>query len=373
VSVSSSPRSANDPRLLYDPRLPTCLGCLPCPDYAACGGLRVARQLFDCTALCHCPEAERGHCHLVCPNHPVHYGARLREVGGWELRVDHASEVPVPRLPSLVPLVKNGNARRALFEGGVVALPLARLFFSKSGRPRFADREAVSRHFKLARATKLVIDSVGYDRPLEAYWARARGEGLPEHLRRLEPALMTVPNFSLFIDIPRPDNLYNMKRIVRCWEELAGLGIPTALHLNARTDRDWERWACFLKDHPQVTVVAFEFTSGSAAPDRADWYAQKLLGMPATIRRPLTLVFRGARRHLADFSKEFQHVVYISADPFVRTMKRRRLSWQPGTSARWEPVWTLEGQPLDELFAHNVQRTSEMIEHLKGAPRAETP
>jgi len=33
----------------------------------------------------------------------------------------------------------------------------------------------------------------------------------------------------------------NMKRIAICWSELASCGIAASLHLNARTDRDWER------------------------------------------------------------------------------------------------------------------------------------
>src|SRR5207249_4165551 len=51
---------------------------------------------------------------------------------------------------------------------------------------------------------------------------------------------------SMFLDVPRWDNLHNMKRIALCWSELVSRGLPTSLHLNARTDRDWERWIEFI-------------------------------------------------------------------------------------------------------------------------------
>jgi hypothetical protein len=41
--------------------------------------------------------------------------------------------------------------------------------------------------------------------------------------------------------VPRLDNLFNMKRIALVWSEIQREGMPCALHLNARTDRDFER------------------------------------------------------------------------------------------------------------------------------------
>jgi hypothetical protein len=54
----------------------------------------------------------------------------------------------------------------------------------------------------------------------------------------LEIALVTTPNFSLFTNVPRPDNLHAIKRIGLSWAELVAGGVPAALHINARTDYD---------------------------------------------------------------------------------------------------------------------------------------
>ncbi|TMQ32613.1 MAG: DUF4417 domain-containing protein, partial [Planctomycetota bacterium] len=355
---------ANDQSLLYDGRLTACLGCAQCPDFQHCGGLKVLRQMFDCSALCRCPVADRAQCKIVCPNNPRHFAARLREVGGWELNVGATPTVSAPRLPTLVPLIKNGSCRVRDFSAEAVAVPLAKLFTSRAAALRFSSHEELCKYFKLAPNTKIVIDSIGYDQSLEHYWGKARGAGFPKDLSRLSPALITVPNFSLFTDVPRHDNLHSMKRIAICWHELAALGLPTAIHLNARTDRDWDRWTQFLKEHPEIGILAFEFTSGSAAPGRASWHSAKLIGLARDLARPMTLVCRGGRQQLANLSGAFDQIVQISADPFVRTMKRSRLVYCPGRRARWERLWTLERQPLDDLLEENVAQMREMIECL---------
>ena len=43
-------------------------------------------------------------------------------------------------------------------------------------------------------------------------------------LRDLGIALVSVPNFSLFLNVPRPDNLHSMKRIALGWAEFDGGG-----------------------------------------------------------------------------------------------------------------------------------------------------
>src|SRR5262249_54158581 len=133
------------------------------------------------------------------------------------------------------------------------------------------------------------------------------------------------PNFSLFSDKPREDNLYNMKRIAICWHELATRRIPAALHLNARTDRDWCRWREFLAAHPEISAVAFEFSTGAAARARAQWHLRQLQAVADEAKRPLTLVVRGGRALLHELRGHFGQVALIATDPLMRARKRRVL------------------------------------------------
>src|SRR6185295_10010184 len=133
--------------------------------------------------------------------------------------------------------------------------------------------------FAVAPGTPILVTGVSYEQPIENYWGLARGAGFLDDLAALSPALVTTPNFSLFSDKPREDNLYNMKRIAICWYELATRRIPAALHLNARTDQDWRRWREFLAAHPEINAVAFEFATGTAAKARAAWHLHHLLAV----------------------------------------------------------------------------------------------
>jgi hypothetical protein len=54
--------------------------------------------------------------------------------------------------------------------------------------------------------------------------------------------MATTPNYSLFVDRPRWDDLHAMKRIAIVHGEFLEAGMPGALHVNGRTDRDFERW-----------------------------------------------------------------------------------------------------------------------------------
>jgi hypothetical protein len=82
-------------------------------------------------------------------------------------------------------------------------------------------------------------------------------------LRSLGVTLVTTPNFSLFIDQPRWDDLHSQKRIMIVHEEFLSEGLPAALHVNARTERDWERWTEYIAARPELTHIAFEFATGA--------------------------------------------------------------------------------------------------------------
>jgi len=208
---------------------------------------------------------------------------------------------------------------------------------------------------------RLVITGVDHDQPLENYWANARRASFVETLRSLNPSLVTTPNFSLFTDVPRWDNLYNMKRIAICWYELAECGCPTALHVNARTDRDWERWKEFLQAHREIAAVAFEFKTGGASVERGRWHARKLAQLAMNLDRPMQLVVRGGLAYLPELREAFSKTVFVTADPFLKATKRRKLVWTLGAKPKWVRVLTLDGQPLDELLQHNVDTYRAMM------------
>lgn len=340
------------------------MGCSLCETLPTCGGLHTSAGVFDCDSYCRCGDEGRGTCQYVCRNKPDEYARREREVNTFDLRtVSHAMAVPTPVLPRFVPLVYGRSGLSRPVPADAVAVPLDRLFSLKTGDAKFEGGSDLRERFGVGDRAKLVVSGVNRDRRIERYWDKARRTDFRHRLRAAAPDLVTVPNFSLFNDVPREDNLHAMKRIAVCWGELAEAGFATALHLNGRTQRDWERWLTFLRAYPEVTAVSFEFATGPTFRTRGSWHAGHLIRIAQAVDRPLTLVVRGGYARLGELAAAYHRVVFLSATPYLKTMKRQRLVTRTGTlKRRWRQSPTPVGSPLDALMRANVQAYSRLVE-----------
>ncbi len=336
------------------------LGCQHCVYLDTCGTLQVRPGVFDCMTYCCCVDASS--CDNVCPRNPAHLVAREREVGGFQLNdVQAAPPVKVPPLPLVVPLIYHGSSRVRPLSVGVAALSLFSMFNKRDGTLRFATRRHLLDHFKLANDTKIILSGTHEDSLLEAWWRLRDREAIIRGLRKLGIVLVTTPNYSLFSDVPRPDNLFNMKRIAMVWSEFQREGIPCALHLNARTDRDFERWTDFLREHPEITHVAFEFGTGAGAGRRISWHVDHLVSVTRAVRRPLHLIVRGGVAELRLLSNTFAGVTYIDTSAFVKALRRQRLVPRlDQLSAECAP--TPRGSPIDALLAENIATVRGFVE-----------
>lgn len=356
-----SDRARANRRLYHRTELPMALGCTPCPEHSLCGGLKVDDVLFDCGDLCRCTDQERLTCPHVCPSKPLEYTRRRQEVNTFDLMtVGQAGCIPIPDLPPIIPWIDSHSCLAGGLALPFIAVPLCRLFSKRTGRAICRDRAKLAARFAVTPGAGILVTGVSYEQPIEDYWRLARSKGFLDELAALEPALVTTPNFSLFSDKPREDNLYNMKRIAICWHEMATRKIPTALHLNARTDRDWDRWQDFLSAHPEINSVAFEFSTGAAPQERARWHLRRLVGLTGVVRRPLQLVVRGGRPLLPELREHFRQVAFIAPDPLMRTRKRRLLVACNGKPV-WRKVKYTRGEKLDALFLQNLSEYARFV------------
>jgi len=152
----------------------------------------------------------------------------------------------------------------------------------------------------------------------------------------------------------------NMKRIAICWSELASCGIAASLHLNARTDRDWERWTDFIGERDEVTSLTVEFATGLARKERGRWYVDKMLLLASKVPRTLHLVLRGGARYLRELARGFSNISLLDSSAFMKTTHRRWLDWEPGRRWRWRMIKMAEAEPLDGLLQYNVRKLAEM-------------
>lgn len=345
--------------LYHDARQPLSLGCTGCPEFGVCGGLHTGEGLFDCRSFCTCADASA--CQYVCPRNLEDFVNRWQEVGGYGFEnVPRQKALPVPCLPYVVPHVFNRSRRDGRLASEAVSVPLGRLFDHRTGEAKFSKKEEVAEAFGFDPSADLMINGVGDDQPIEDYWTHRRKMHLPERLALLQPALVTAPNYSVFLNVPRWDNLYGMKRIALCWSELLAADVPASLHLNARTDHDWERWTAFVVEREEVRSIAFEFATGAACNARGNCHTEKLCALASAAGRDLQLVVRGGYKHLKEFNRAFSQVVYINTTSFIKTIKRHRLDWHPSLKRLWHPAKTARGASLDALLQHNVDSFARM-------------
>src|SRR3546814_7913507 len=110
---------------------------------------------------------------------------------------------------------------------------------------------------------RLVVSGEAREKKIERYWAAKDSPAMLQQLAALDIALITPPNYSVLTDVPRTDNLHAMKRILMATVEMRQAGLPSALHANARTERDFERWGELIAERPEIQYLAFEFATGA--------------------------------------------------------------------------------------------------------------
>jgi len=143
-----------------------------------------------------------------------------------------------------------------------------------------------------------------------------------------------------------------MKRIAICWRELAAEGNAVALHVNARTPKDFSRWGDFLIEHSEISSIAFEFQTGAASPVRGDWHADRLCKLAKQVGRQLQLVSFGGLRQLAELKRAFTNLVYVTSTPSMKSSHYRKLLWESNSSRHPREIRSdLKG---DDLLEHNI-------------------
>ena len=329
------------------------LGCEKCPDRRVCGGLRQRAPAYDCTAFCECTQPEK--CGKVCKN-SINFVARKREIGGFELDdVPRTPRIEYRPLPAVVPLIRNGVSREQRLDAPVVALPLFQIVQATKGAVRFGSREELCDYFKISPSSFIIASGVATDGPLEAWWSLGDRSRIIQRVKQAGVDLVTAPNYSLFSAVPRWDNLHAIKRIGITWSEFQLTGMPAALHVNAASDHDYERWAEFIAERTEVSIIAVEFGTGAGHRNRRPQHIEWLCRLALAIERPLTLIVRGAKDSLGQLAGSFARVVFLDSDAFIKTHKRLRGEVSGKGRVTWRSLPTLPGIALDELLCHNVE------------------
>ena len=287
---------------------------------------------------------------------PSDFVRREREVNGFSLdNVPRASLLSSSALPAAIPVLFHGSKRDRAFEEPIVSLPLAALLNRRTGNLRYKSAVALTQKFQLMEGARIVLTGTDQDGPIERWWALgSRRIELIRQMRLLGIGMVTTPNYSLFVDKPRWDDLHSMKRIAITHEEFLREGIPSALHVNARTQRDWERWAEYINSREEVQYVAFEFATGAGRRGRKEWYLAQLIELARNCDRSLHLIVRAVSPgELARLARAFNGVTVLDTNTFMKTVKRRQATAGMDGKVSWTACNTHADEPLDDLLEQN--------------------
>jgi len=362
-------RQYRQPQRLWDDatRHARSLGCPTCLERDRCGGVHTDVGILDCQDLCTC--ADKSKCDMVCRFNPARFVAQMHEVRGLDFEnAPRTIANGVPALPLVVPFVDHRYGRAALLDEPVVAISLYELVNMATGKVHVASRDELAARFLIPSGAHVVVSGVDKDGPIERWWELKDRRAILAELKALGVTMITTPNYSVLTDVPRTDNLHAMKRILLAWTEMAGAGLVAALHVNGRTERDYDRWGTLIAARPEIEVLAFEFATGGGRGERIDWHVAQLCALANRVGRPLAIIVRGGGRKLEELQRHFVKVSLIETEAFARTIRRRRGYFTEAGRLKWAKSPTPHGAPIDELFAHNVS----VVRAAHEAPRGPT-
>jgi Domain of unknown function (DUF4417) len=354
---------------------PLHLGCVDCLDHQVCGGLHLPPLgIWESGCLTHCRCANPSKCDLVCPNVPTRFVARVREVHGLSLdNIPPARDLALPDLPDALPIFDGNCGGKALSSLDFAVIPLTRALRRDGGSDRARTAQELSRSHGVRPRIGWVLTGVQDDRHVERTW-RLRSSGVVfAQMKRSGVVMATTPNYSLYADVPRHDNLHAMKRIAWMWYLMQEAGLPTALHINGRTDYDFQRWATFAAQHPELKAVAFEFLTGASGVDDVPVYVSRLKRFAETVGRPLWLLIRGHNELRHVLASSFARVIVLDANPYQKTIHRRAGHLTNSGRLRFSQAPTETPKQVAALLRHNLAVWQSSLEApLKGQARQQT-
>ena len=221
--------------------------------------------------------------------------------------------------------------------------------------PKYSTASALRAAYKLRPDSHILLVGVDDDAPIENFWAEHRISGVCEALAKLDLLGVTVPNFSHFTCVPRFQILRNRKRILLSAERLSNAGVKVSPHLHGITNKDWDFWFGFLKEHSEVTVVTMEFQTGARADSevgRKDF--EQLLECQNRLGRPLHPLLVGAARFYKEAKQGFRSFTIIDSQPFMQAINRQILTTDSSGRFFWKVSPKSKDAPLEELIETNI-------------------
>jgi hypothetical protein len=357
-------------------------GCDGCELLPQCGGLPYP-DWFGCFDRCHsrktpirrdvngapltgrhsrtAPHCANGLCDWTCPNNPDVFAERWAEIGGL-FDFSHERYLPLngEKWPRYIPMIRSGPPRFKPLNCDFVALSLyesLRALSPKKGRYESPGATEFRRRLAFRDDCKIVLIGVGPDKLIEGFYAKFRELRLAEIFADLNLTAITPPNFSFFLDVPRPHSLYNRKRMLRVADEFIRHGIPIAPHFNATNKADWDFWIELLRASPELSVYCKEFQTGNRRKTNYDQTISEMIRIQESVGRPLHPILVAGKTPLPGLLPHLASFSVVDSDPSMKTNHRQILC-----DDRWQPIPSNPGACLTDLLDQNIAEHSRLFE-----------
>jgi hypothetical protein len=347
------------------------IGCHTCHYKPVCGGLRTNPGIVTCLDFC-CGKHESCECHCLSN---AKFVDDIKEIDGYELRnIPRSLQLQKVELPCYVPIVYDRSSRQQNVPSNFVALPLKLLFNKKTETPRFVSRAELCDRLKVDYSSNIVISGIADDYEIEAWWklGSKKRRSAVKTFREIGIKFVTSPNYSVISNRPRFGDLDAMKRIAIVQHEFQSEGIVCALHVNGRTDRDFDRWAEYLNLRTEISNIAFEFSTGAKYGARRETYIRWLLKLAKVVERPLHITITGITNVIPDLAAAFEGVTYLDSSAIMKSKKRKMATLKGNKDLEWHHAPTEVGTPIDDLFQHNLNERRSQITVLSAPPLLQT-
>ena len=322
-----------------------------------------------------CPSFDHSKCveyEWTCPCNLDRLVERNREVGGFDCILNTTlRSIDIP-LPEYIPTFYHGFPGIKPLDLEWIALPLHHLLKFHSGGTIAAiakTGQELRESLRIQRGTKIVVTGPGPDQTIEDFWRFHRKPNLFHRLKDLDIELITVPNFSFFLDMPPMHHRFNRSRILRLAERASDAGVNAVLHLNAIHEDAWRDWENLLIEHVEIKFVCLEFQTGYASRAIGEAALDRLVKVQKNVKRPLHPILIGAARYACRIGKNFASCTIIDADPFLKTFNRRIFTELSDGGCRWPFSRSKPDESLIPRFKFNLRSHSQRItERLRGIP-----
>lgn len=233
--------------------------CSGCPLFVPCGA---ARSEFACKEDWGV-DVEGGQ-ETLHPGFESTYDF-LRSVGGPQFD-GPALHADVPSLPSFLPPVKPIKALAGRLREPIYAVS-AETVIGK--RKELLKAEQIREVLQLSEKQKIALLLFGSDQFIERLWNES--QTLLPMLVNCGFDLLVGPSYSTYLNRPRPEFLYAVKRSLLMFQAFQELGLPAILRIAWMIEYDALRIAQWVNCHTAVTTVALDWTGSRSS---AEWSRQ---------------------------------------------------------------------------------------------------